>query len=131
MLGVAWIPFCNVPYSNEETSGIWTRLFTELDREMGAVKGGTKPTSHELLIDVRFETGADLTLEEVLGMQNTFDSVWRFDGLDNVEMIDDHSRSSFIKKKHILIHIKIRQNFRLIGNKHIFGFRLIETTKKY
>ena len=66
MLGVAWIPFCDVPYSNEETGGVWCRLYAELDRDMGNVTGGTKPTNQQLLIDARFETGADLTLEEVL-----------------------------------------------------------------
>lgn len=93
MLGVAWLPFCDVPYSNEETGGVWCHLFTEVNRNRP--QGGasnSKLTNQELLIDARFETGAELTLEEVLLMQNGFESPqWRFDGLDNVQLIEDEA----------------------------------------
>lgn len=40
---------------------------------------------------LRFESGSDLTLEEILLLQTSFESDWRFDGFDGIEFDDtDH-----------------------------------------
>jgi hypothetical protein len=36
----------------------------------------------------RFESGSDLTLEEILLLQTSFESDWRFDGFDGIEFDD-------------------------------------------
>ena len=96
MIGVASTPLCGVPYANEASDGFWLRLFTENALNSQSSHNFVTATNHELLIDLRFETGADLTLEEVLQMQDQFDSVWRFDGLDHVQLIeDDNLRNQF------------------------------------
>ena len=46
-------------------------------------------------MDIRFETGNDLTLEEVLFVQNSFHSNWRVKALDQLQFDeDDHSDDS-------------------------------------
>ena len=52
-------------------------------------------TSNRILMDIRFETGNDLTLEEVLFVQNSFHSNWRVKALDQLQFDeDDHSDDS-------------------------------------
>ena len=46
-------------------------------------------------MDIRFETGNDLTLEEVLFVQNSFHSNWRVKALDQLQFDEDaHSDDS-------------------------------------
>ena len=46
-------------------------------------------TSNRILMDIRFETGNDLTLEEVLFVQNSFHSNWRVKALDQLQFDED------------------------------------------
>ena len=58
-------------------------------------------TANRILMDIRFETGNDLTLEEVLFVQNSFHSNWRVKALDQLQFDeDDHSDDSQLGVSH-------------------------------
>ncbi|XP_020712290.2 protein unc-13 homolog B isoform X11 [Athalia rosae] len=54
-LGYHYIPLPEVSYSNEDGSGQWISLDSEVEMRGGEVVGTKKPTGHTLLIDCRFE----------------------------------------------------------------------------
>lgn len=73
ILGSMMIPYSNIRFSNIEGDGQWKML------------GMEKQTNHKILLEIRFETGPDLTLEEVLFVQNSFQTNWRVNALENIQ----------------------------------------------
>lgn len=69
-------------------------------------------TSNRILMDIRFETGNDLTLEEVLFVQNSFHSNWRVKALDQLQFDEDnHSDDSQLVVSIIVIFTTITTCF--------------------
>lgn len=118
MLGTTCILFKEIPPSIDEMEPKWVTVYQELRRAAGTGSlTGHGPTCHELLVDVRFETGADLTLEEILLIQSNFESDWRFDGFDGIEFdhcdehecapSDDECQTSIEEKAECDQHVEI------------------------
>ena len=78
ILGAVVVPYSNIRWSNTENGGSWITL---TDKE----PTGSERTNHKILLELRFETGNDLTLEEVLFVQNSFHSNWRVNALENIQ----------------------------------------------
>ncbi|CAG5124748.1 unnamed protein product, partial [Candidula unifasciata] len=55
LLGLHWLPLRKIQHSNEEGSGKWLTLDSELVINNGEVVGTHIPTEHRILIDARFE----------------------------------------------------------------------------
>ncbi|XP_031836791.2 protein unc-13 homolog A-like [Nomia melanderi] len=54
-LGYYYVPLSEVSYMNEEGSGQWVSLDSELEMRGAEIIGTKKPTGHSLLIDCRLE----------------------------------------------------------------------------
>lgn len=71
-----YIPLKQVKHSSRESNpGKWYRLYEDLDYDSTAnrVIGTTKPTTHEVLLDTRFELPSELTENEALMLQEKLD----------------------------------------------------------
>lgn len=78
-LGMIMMPYASIRFANDEGPGSWLNLEQQVTREL---------TNHRIQMDIRFETGNDLTLEEVLFVQNSFHSNWRVKALDQLQFDD-------------------------------------------
>ena len=78
------LPYTSIRFSNEDGPGSWITLEQEVTQEL---------TNHRALVDIRFDTGPDLTLEEVLFVQNSFHSNWRVKALDQLQFDVESAQS--------------------------------------
>ncbi|BFZ01542.1 hypothetical protein BsWGS_04581 [Bradybaena similaris] len=70
LLGLHWLPLRKIQHSNEEGSGKWLTLDSELVINNGEVVGTHIPTEHRILIDARFELPYDLPESEAAELQD-------------------------------------------------------------
>ncbi|XP_047425828.1 uncharacterized protein LOC124996643 isoform X9 [Mugil cephalus] len=64
MVGTSWIPLKSVRQSEEEGSGEWLFLDSEVLMKADEIYGTKSPTSHRLLLDTRFELPFDIPDDE-------------------------------------------------------------------
>ncbi|XP_044000234.1 protein unc-13 homolog B-like isoform X3 [Gambusia affinis] len=64
MVGTAWIPLKNIRQSEEEGSGEWIFLDSEVLMKADEIYGTKNPTPHRVLLDTRFELPFDIPEDE-------------------------------------------------------------------
>ncbi|XP_077418627.1 uncharacterized protein LOC144049512 isoform X5 [Vanacampus margaritifer] len=64
LIGTALLPLDAIRQSNEEGPGEWTCLDSEVLMREDEIFGTTKPTSHQVLLDARFEMPFDIPEDE-------------------------------------------------------------------
>uniref|UniRef100_A0A3Q1FQ11 Protein unc-13 homolog B-like n=1 Tax=Acanthochromis polyacanthus TaxID=80966 RepID=A0A3Q1FQ11_9TELE len=64
MIGTALIPLSSIRQSEEEGPGEWTSLDSEVLMREDEICGTTNPTSHQVLLDTRFELPFDIPDDE-------------------------------------------------------------------
>ncbi|XP_056601275.1 protein unc-13 homolog B [Triplophysa dalaica] len=64
LIGTAWIPLNTIHQSDEEGSGEWTSLDSEVLMKEDEIYGTKNPTPHQVLLDTRFELPFDIPEEE-------------------------------------------------------------------
>uniref|UniRef100_A0A3P8TL94 Unc-13 homolog Ba (C. elegans) n=1 Tax=Amphiprion percula TaxID=161767 RepID=A0A3P8TL94_AMPPE len=64
MIGTALIPLDSIRQSDEEGPGEWTSLDSEVLMREDEICGTTNPTSHQVLLDTRFELPFDIPEDE-------------------------------------------------------------------
>ncbi|XP_042564150.1 uncharacterized protein LOC105889922 isoform X2 [Clupea harengus] len=64
MVGTAWIPLDTIHKSDEEGPGEWTCLDSEVLMKADEIYGTKNPTSHQVLLDTRFEVPFDIPDDE-------------------------------------------------------------------
>ncbi|KAJ0019669.1 hypothetical protein NQD34_007238 [Periophthalmus magnuspinnatus] len=64
MLGTSFIPLDTVPQSDQEGPGDWHSLDSEVLMKEDEVCGTSKPTSHQVLLDMRFELPFEIPDDE-------------------------------------------------------------------
>ncbi|XP_061622904.1 protein unc-13 homolog B-like isoform X16 [Phyllopteryx taeniolatus] len=64
LIGTALLPLDAIRQSNEEGPGEWTCLDSEVLMKEDEIFGTTKPTSHQVLLDARFELPFDIPEDE-------------------------------------------------------------------
>ncbi|KAM6985871.1 protein unc-13 homolog B isoform 2-T2 [Aplochiton taeniatus] len=64
MLGTSWIPLKSIRQSEEEGSGEWTFLDSEVLMKACEICGTKNPTPHRVLLDTRFELPFDIPDDE-------------------------------------------------------------------
>ena len=95
------VPYSNIRWSNTENGGSWLNL---TEKEPAGTGPERSKSNHKILLELRFETGNDLTLEEVLFVQNSFHSNWRVNALENIQF-EYESPNQHRNKKFNLFYI--------------------------
>ncbi|KAF7412732.1 hypothetical protein HZH66_001628 [Vespula vulgaris] len=90
-LGYYFIPLSEVSYMNEEGSGQWVGLDSELEMRGAEIVGTKKPTGHSLLIDCRLELPFDPENTEAADLQR------KLEMLNN--MMDQEARAEQARRQ--------------------------------
>uniref|UniRef100_A0A3Q1CXL5 Unc-13 homolog Ba (C. elegans) n=1 Tax=Amphiprion ocellaris TaxID=80972 RepID=A0A3Q1CXL5_AMPOC len=101
MIGTALIPLDSIRQSDEEGPGEWTSLDSEVLMREDEICGTTNPTSHQVLLDTRFELPFDIPEDEAqywtsklerINTMRIHDEVssWSYFGWSDQQTFDDH-----------------------------------------
>nr|XP_034195917.1 protein unc-13 homolog B isoform X18 [Osmia lignaria] len=90
-LGYYYVPLSEVSYMNEEGSGQWVSLDSELEMRGAEIIGTKKPTGHSLLIDCRLELPFDPENTEAADLQR------KLEMLNN--MMDQEARAEQARRQ--------------------------------
>uniref|UniRef100_A0A3Q3G5X9 Unc-13 homolog B n=1 Tax=Labrus bergylta TaxID=56723 RepID=A0A3Q3G5X9_9LABR len=85
MVGTAWIPLKSVQQSEEEGSGDWIFLDSEVLMKADEIYGTKNPTPHRVLLDTRFELPFDIPDDEAQYWTGKLDRINTMDIHDQVK----------------------------------------------
>ncbi|XP_062870768.1 protein unc-13 homolog B [Trichomycterus rosablanca] len=92
MLGTAWIPLGSVRHSEEEGSGEWATLHSEVLMKADEIYGTKNPTPHQVLLDTRFELPFEIPEEEARYWSSKLESINSMGMHDEYQMQEDEIR---------------------------------------
>ncbi|XP_072309735.1 protein unc-13 homolog B-like isoform X3 [Eucyclogobius newberryi] len=89
MVGTAWIPLKSVRHAEEEGSGDWIYLDSEVLMKADEIYGTKNPTPHRVLLDTRFELPFDIPDDEAQYWTGKLDQINTMTIHDEYPLQDD------------------------------------------